>query len=290
MVASMKDVFKDYSLTGVLNQMVLVGAATSANLISVSGVLDDIKQARKEFLVKIPGGTFEMGSPRVDTGDHPVHSVTLDSFYMEATEVTNVAFYDLMGFSPSPDGFDAPTQPVVGALWSEASAYCGKKYVGGRLATEAEWEYAARAGRQCEFGAKSCMSIDERQANYNNGTTKAVASYPANGFGLYDMAGNAWEWTDDWYGPLSNGPEIQLNPTGPESGTHKVVRDGYWAYDHERYLRATHRTPSKPEVRTQDVRMGFRCVVPTKNRNRGDDGHRALYKDGNYAISDYQFL
>ncbi len=163
----------------------------------------------------IPAGEFQMGSnDRAVHGARPVHTVYLDAFYMDVYEVTNAQykkFMDATGHRPpnwndSRSKADPPfcsyfywlnlflekpaDHPVIGVSWHDAAAYA--KWAGKRLPTEAEWEKAARGGlegRKYPWGD----SIDESKANYHSGGPKPVGSYSPNGYGLYDMAGNAWE-------------------------------------------------------------------------------------------------
>ena len=146
-------------------------------------------------------------------GDHldgmsnaPVHRVELDEFYMDSREVTNGqygVFMEQTGHRKpgywSSSSYNQANQPVVGVDWNDAVAYA--KWAGKRLPTEAEWEYAARgglAGKRYPWGDEGATA---EKANYgrNVGKPAVVGSYPANGYGLYDMAGKVWEWCQDWY-------------------------------------------------------------------------------------------
>ena len=115
--------------------------------------------------------------------------------------------------------------PVVNVTWYGAKAFA--KHYGFDLPTEAEWEYAARGGRQYEYGTDD-GTINSSKANYKNnvGHPVNVGSYPANTFGLHDMTGNVWEWCNDGYGSYSS--NSQTNPVGPSSDTGRVIRGGYW--------------------------------------------------------------
>jgi iron(II)-dependent oxidoreductase len=122
-------------------------------------------------------------------------------------------------------GLEWPDHPAVGVSWADAKAYA--EWAGKRLPTEAEWEYAARgglAGKKYPYGDE----MDETQANFKSDGTVAVKSYPPNGYGLYDMAGNVREWVADYYDEFYYGASPEKNPKGPEKGFDRVVRDAGW--------------------------------------------------------------
>jgi formylglycine-generating enzyme required for sulfatase activity len=179
--------------------------------------------------VAIPGGTFQMGCSAGDSNcgvdEKPVHQVTLSGFEMLETEITEGQFLAVMGSNPSQhfNGASGPNMPVENINWSYAEAFC--KAIGGRLPTEAEWEYAARGGTTTRYycgDASTCLSgIAWYYANSGN-SKQPVKGKTANAYGLYDMLGNVWEWTNDWYGSYPTG--AQTNPPGPDSGTSRVVR------------------------------------------------------------------
>jgi formylglycine-generating enzyme required for sulfatase activity len=129
-------------------------------------------------------------------------------------------------------------------------------YYGFDLPTEAEWEYAARGGRQYKYGTVD-GTIDSRKANYdmNVGHPTAGGTYPANPFGLYDMSGNVWEWCQDWYGSYSN--ESAINPSGAHSDSIRIIRDGCW--DNKTFkCRLAYRGRFIPK--DSDYGLGFRVV------------------------------
>lgn len=223
---------------------------TNADNFKVRVIADD---GGPEGMVLIPAGWFSMGDHH-DVGDSdekPVHTVYIDAFYMDVYEVTNAQyeqFMDATGHRPpafwdDPD-FNQPNHPVVGVSWHDAVAYA--EWAGKRLPTEAEWEKAARGGL---VGNKypNGDSITHDDANYS-GTggrdiwtyTSPVGSFPPNGYGLYDMAGNVWELCSDWYDANYYSVSPPNNPKGPNSGTYRVLRGGSWSFN-AYYLRCAFR-------------------------------------------------
>jgi len=224
--------------------------------------------------VQIPAGTFTMGSPSYETdrasNEGPQHSVSLSGFKMSKYEVTFAqydAFCDATGRTkPSDEGWGRGNRPVINVDWNDATAFA--QWMGCRLPTEAEWEYACRAGTTSPFNTGSCLSSSE--ANYAGnypystcaigtylGNSLPVGFYAPNAWGLYDMHGNVWEWCSDWYGGYSSG--AQTNPEGPSSGSYRVLRGGSWFY-HGRYCRSAGRNAIEPSHRSHGI--GFRLVVP----------------------------
>jgi len=256
--------------------------------------------------VNIPAGTFAMGSPTSEVdrdGDETQFQVTLSAFKMSKYEITNAqyaAFLNAKGIGS--DGFYAagayPTQalinasygsydwglhytgeqwvpvvgyenhPVIYVTWHGATEFA--TYSGGTLPTEAQWEYACRAGTAMPFNTGACLS--DAQANYNwanpyntctntnttyPGTTQAVGSYAPNAYGLYDMHGNVWEWCSDWYGIYPT--TAQTNPTGALSGSYRVYRGGGWR-NNAQLCRSALRNFSNPDFSYYSI--GFRLVLP----------------------------
>ena len=220
----------------------------------------------------IPAGRFIMGSPENEPGRRPVekqHEVTLTrSFYMGTTEVTQAQWKALMGDNPSfVEGDDHPVETIP---WAKAVEFChklsekeGAKY---RLPTEAEWEYACRAGTTTPFHTGATISTDEANYNgqqiYGNGRkgkfrdeTTPVASFPPNAWGLHDMHGNVWEWCADWYGAYRAG--AVSDPTGPAEGTTRVVRGGCWVTA-PAVCRSANRGDTEPV--SWNFHFGFRVV------------------------------
>jgi formylglycine-generating enzyme required for sulfatase activity len=188
--------------------------------------------------VDIPGGTFTMGSPSSEKGrkdDEIQHQVTLSAFKMSKYTIT-FEQYDLFCEATGrekPWGFVRGNYPVSQVTWYDAKAFA--EWMGCRLPTEAEWEYAARANTTTPFYTGDCLTSE--QANFNGtepytncdkGTFRKealpVGSFAPNAFGLYDMHGNIWEWTNDWYDGYN--VDAKLNPKGPDTGTKKVDRGG----------------------------------------------------------------
>jgi formylglycine-generating enzyme required for sulfatase activity len=227
----------------------------------------------------IAGATFQMGSDEDDSSDNEVHQVKLSAFCMDKYEFTNAdlkrlkkAVTDLgTGILWPPDpvsDFGGDDQPLVNVNWNEADAIC--KELGKALPTEAQWEHAAKTDRDCEYGTKSC-NIDPTQADAcfspngsdpKEATCEVGSTNKPNSFGLHDMSGNVWEWVADWYED-SYGAEAVADPTGPDSGTYKVLRGGSWFLYYHPFLRAAFRLSSAPDYRGNII--GFRCAASPQN-------------------------
>lgn len=238
-------------------------------------------------LVQIPAGEFLMGSTKTQQaefvriiqkqygpnaaqpGDYsdeaPQHSVVIKrSFFMGIHEVTQEQYEAVMGNNPS--RHNGPQNPVDSVSWTDAQSFCDRlsKQTGRtvRLPTEAEWEYACRAGSQSAF-VDNIGDDGSGLAEYAwYGGTSEAKSHPvgqkkANAFGLLDMLGNVWEWCSDWYGPYKSGRHV--DPTGPAAGTHRVLRGQSWHGDRET-CRAAIRDRSQPHLPGLPI-TGFRIVV-----------------------------
>jgi len=244
--------------------------------------------------VKIPAGSFMMGSPSDEPSrdsDETQHSVTISKpFYMQTTEVTQGQWKAIMGSNPSYFSNCGDNCPVEQVSWDDVQEFIKKLNQKGegtyRLPTEAEWEYAARAGSKTAlytgamkilgdnnapdldpiawYGGNSCVEYSggydcsgwsNKQYSCSNCGTHPVGKKEPNDFGLYDMIGNVWEWCQDWKGNYPSGSVT--DPTGPSSGSCRVLRGGSWS-SNARYCRAAYRSCYSPSYRVND--LGFRLV------------------------------
>jgi len=217
-------------------------------------------------LVLLPPGNVIMGSPPNergrDQGEGPTHDVTISkSFYMGVTEVTQEQYYAVMGDNPSK--FNGPANPVDFVSWTEAAEFCRRlsQFSGRtvRLPTEAEWEYACRAGSTTAFSFGDSESDLGRYAWYtaNSGKkSRPVGGKERNAWGLHDMHGNVGEWCADWHANYTGIPAT--NPAGPPGGSHHVFRGGSWASKPED-CRSACRGGYYPEDRFNKI--GFRVAV-----------------------------
>jgi len=243
----------------------------------------------------IPAGEFQMGTesfevpqllqwakrwhPASDAGfldnETPCHTVYLDAFYIDKYEVTNALYRKFMDatsrktpkFWDDPR-FNAPDHPVVGVSWHDAKAYA--EWAGKRLPTEAEWEKAAQGGLigkrfpwgDSEMDGTQCNFLDKNWLDENSDDgykyTAPVGSFIPNGYGLYDMAGNAAEWCADRYDEHYYAKSPKRNPAGTDSGVSRVIRGGGW-FDLPYFVRSASRSNKNPLE--MDSRIGFRCVA-----------------------------
>ena len=300
--------------------LVISAFAAAATIGSFASQSPTLRRSPRDGLahVLIPAGEFMMGCVEGDAycqpSERPQHRVrTTRGFWLGATEVTVAAyrrFVTASGYrtraerdnhgrawvrardewdwidrlrwsAPLRAGEPAPDSwPALQMAWDDAVAYC--KWAGGRLPTEAEWERAARGGRDNEIypwgnaktpeahGVKYANGSDELThakfpawsffAGYRDGYAEVapVGRFAPNGFGLYDMAGNAWEWVADWYSPTYYGLSRGIDPPGPTTGNAHVARGGSWAYAPEQH-RSSERGYAEPGFWT--ATFGFRCAL-----------------------------
>jgi len=220
----------------------------------------------------IPAGTFLMGSPEAEPdrkADESLHKVAVSAFKMSRHEIT-FEQYDLFCEAtnrekPGDEGWGRKKQPVINVNWDDATAFA--EWMGCRLPTEAEWEYACRAGTITPFSTGD--NLTTAQANYNGNfpynkypkgefraRTVPVGSFAPNAWGLFDMHGNIWEWCSDWYGDYPENE--QTDPGGAEYGTFRVFRGGGWR-NYAQLCRSAFRYKYFPDYRHFNI--GFRVVA-----------------------------
>ena len=236
-------------------------------------------------MIYVSGGTFTMGATSeqgsdADSDESPTHQVTLSSYSIGQTEVTQELWQAVMGSNPS--YFKGSKRPVESVSWNDCQDFIrrlnsltGQNF---RLPTEAEWEYAARGGRSGGTKYAGSNSIDDvawywknsgdkylsgtdsdwdlDKIQKNNGRTHDVATKRSNGLGIYDMSGNVWEWCQDWKGNYSS--SSQTNPQGPSTGSYRVNRGGSWGHD-ARCCRVSIRYSNDPDRRY--VGIGLRLAL-----------------------------
>lgn len=203
----------------------------------------------------MPAGGFVMGRDGVNSNEEPAHTVHLKAFVMDKYEVTQLQYLSVIGTNPSYFG-KCPLCPVEKVTFHQASQYCAK--VGKRLPTEAEWEKAARGGTTGRYyWGKGHMDLYAWYGNNAGKRTQPVGTRDPNRYGLYDMAGNVWEWVQDWYDPNYYPKSQKRNPTGPVKGTSKVIRGGSWGTPPAKIAHA-YRDSRDPGTRY--INGGFRCA------------------------------
>ena len=202
------------------------------------------------MMVRVDGGSFTMGDNSYDR-DKPTHKVTLSSYYIGETEVTQELWQAVMGSNPS--YFSGSQKPVDNVSWNDCQEFIrklnsltGQSF---RLPTEAEWEFAARGGNknQGQYGGSGWCDRSGSPGQTNN-----VKMLSPNELGLYDMIGNVWEWCQDWYGNYSS--SSQTNPTGPSSGSKRVLRGGSYENDSD-FCTVSFRDLNTPSYRKTYVGM-----------------------------------
>ena len=241
-----------------------------------AGYRQTLKIGDAEYgFVWIPAGEFDMGSPKSEEMrryDETLHHVVLTrGFWMLETPTTQTLYREIMEGNPSK--FKGNNLPVERVSMDDAAAFCEElrmrlpKGLRASLPTEAQWEYACRAGTTTPYSFGNALNGDKANCdgNYPYGTeskgkrvgeTTPVKSYEPNAWGLYDMHGNVWEWALDYYGDYPTGTVI--DPTGPESASYRVLRGGSWDYD-ARLCRSAVRRGFSPDSRS--INLGFRFLL-----------------------------
>ena len=244
-------------------------------------------ETHTEGMAPISAGEFLMGSDDGEIHEKPVHTVYLDDFYIDKYQVTNAQYRKFIQATSHPEPkfwddakYNQPNQPVVGVSWYDAMSYA--KWANKRLPTEAEWEKAARGGLSGMKYPWGNGYPDKTKANYaqNVGKPSPVGSYPSNDYGLYDMAGNVWEWCLDEYdfdfykksenarNPFAFGDIDCLINSFTKVKTSRVLRGGSW-YTIGDFVRGAYRIIYTPDSRDSDV--GFRCAMrPSEIPGNGD--------------------
>ena len=256
---------------------------------SLGGALEFNVKGVKFVMMPVHGGTFTMGATAeqgsdVDGDEKPTHKVTLSSYYIGETEVTQELWTAVMGSNPSSFKGKGSNLPVEDVSWDDCqefitklNAITGRRF---RLPTEAEWEYAARGGSKSRgYKYSGSNNVDdvawywknsgdsylsggdgdwsEEKVVGNNCRTHSVATKSPNELGIYDMSGNVFEWCQDWYGYYNSASAPQVNPKGATSGSFRVTRGGGWGYN-ARFCRSSYRIYYGPSNSFND--LGLRLV------------------------------
>lgn len=267
---------QDLAKTDVLAELTLPSGEVVA--IRNNGTWEKILSQKIEW-VNIPKGSFIMGSPYDEEGrfdnEGPTHKVLVDGFKISKYEIT-FSQYDAFCEAtkrkkPSDEGWGRGNRPVINVSWYDAQAFA--EWAGGRLPTEAEWEYACRAGSDTPFNTgENCT----KKANYNGNypyndkakdeymkKTMPVGNYSPNKWGLYDMHGNVWEWCYDWYDKNYYLISSDYNPRGPSLGSCKSIRGGSWA-NNGQFCRSAVRDYGCSHDKFNFI--GFRVVIPNVDK------------------------
>ena len=210
-----------------------------------------------EGMAYVDGGQFKRVNINAKKNEKSEHTVTLDSYLIDKTEVTQREYRHVMGRFAS-DYSGCMECPVENVSWYDAMDYAKK--VGKRLPTEAEWEFAARGG--IYYNGKNLYSGSNKLDEVawflaNTDSKQPVGKKRPNELGIYDMSGNVWEWCSDWYHDDYFQIANKTNPSGPDYGTERVVRGGSW-FSNDVFCNVSRRYKLKPDYR--DTNFGFRCV------------------------------
>jgi formylglycine-generating enzyme required for sulfatase activity len=226
------------------------------------------KKSFEPEMVFVEGGTFQMGSNSGEPDEKPVHNVTISSFNIGKYEVTQAQWKEVMGNNPSYFK-DCDRCPIEQVSWNEVQLYIqklnsltGKNY---RLPTEAEWEYAAKGGKDSKgytYSGSDDMNTVAWYYENSGGKTHTVGTRQPNELGIFDLTGNVWEWCSDWYNRYNNIGET--NPKGASDGAFNVLRGGSW-YGDDNECRISFRSWSNPVNRNLDYYYGFRLVLPVSD-------------------------
>lgn len=252
----------------------------------------DLKLATSNMLL-IPSGPFTMGSDEGGEFEYPVHEVSLSSYLIDAAPVTNRQFTifcqgtgyitdaevqgQALGYLNGRYGFfaglswrnyaspDRAEHPVVLVSWNDANEYA--IWAGKSLPTEAQWEKAARGTLQGALYPWGNSEPDGSQSPFARSPqklppTSPVKQYQPNGYGVFDMVGNVWQWCADWYSDTSYQNGAPYNPLGPDSGIYRVRRGGGWNVLQGFRLRSSNRGAMNPSA--SSTNLGFRCVMPVQ--------------------------
>ena len=230
----------------------------------MNAFIEDLGNGIDLEMIYIAGDTFMMGSPKGegDKCEKPQHKVTIQPFFMSKYPITQTQYQQITRQNPS-DFKDNNQRPIEDVSWNNAVEFCGilskrtgKKY---RLPSEAEWEYACRAGTTTKYHFGD--TITDKLANYDENETTPVGKYPPNAFGLYDMHGNVWEWCEDnWHENYEGAPTDESAWLSGDN-TIKVVRGGSWD-DFPDECRSAYRYCDSRDEYSDDIGVRVVCVAP----------------------------